>query len=176
MKLTIRNLGPSDFDEYYRVRLRALQEEPVAYSSMPKFFIECPKEKHLELLRDSASDSSFFVKGCFDDEKLVGLIGMLPETRECVDHKASLWGFYVDPAYRSKKIGDRLVKAFLEDALNDAKLRGIRLMVATPCEAAIHLFRKNGFLEYGREQESIRDLDGVFYDQIYMQISCIKLQ
>lgn len=170
----IRNLNPDDFEEYYRVRLNALEENPVAYSSMPKFFRECPREKHLDLLRDSASDSSFFVKGYFDEGKLLGIIGMLPETRECVDHKASLWGFYVDPAYRGQRIGDSLIKSFLKEAIRDPKLRGVRLMVATPCEAAIHLFKKNGFLQYGREIESIRDLDGVYYDQIYMQISCLN--
>src|SRR5262245_8595847 len=109
----IRNLCPSDYDEYYRVRLQSLEQYPVAYSSMPKFFIEASREMHLKLLADSASDSSFFVKGYFDNGKLLGIVGMLPETRECVDHKASLWGFYVDPEYQNNKIGTKLLTEFL---------------------------------------------------------------
>jgi len=169
----IRNLENRDFDEYYRLRLKALEENPVAFSSMPRFFKECPKEKHLALLDDSASGSSFFVKGYFEHKKLLGLIGMLPESRESVDHKASLWGFYVDSDHQNKKIGTKLIKSFLEDAQKDQKLRSIRLVVATPCQSAIHLFRKHGFVDYGCEKESIRDMDNQFYDQIYMQKSCL---
>lgn len=167
----IRNLTEDDFDEYYRVRLNSLQQYPVAFTSMPQFFIDATREMHMKLLADSASDSSFFVKGYFDDGKLLGIIGMKPETRECIDHKASLWGFYVDPEYQGRKIGTKLLDAFLLDAKNDKRLLSIRLMVTETSETAIALFYKVGFVAYGRERNSIRH-EGRFYDQIYMQIDC----
>lgn len=139
---------------------------------MPKFFIEATREMHMKLLADSASDSSFFVKGYFHNEKLVGIIGMQPETRESVDHKASMWGFYVDPDHQGEKIGTKLLEAFLADAKSDKKLRSIRLMAAVSCEPALHLFSKFGFEKYGLERDSIRDGEK-YYDQVYMQISCI---
>ncbi len=167
----MRNLTADDYEEYYRVRLNSLQQYPVAYSSMPKFFVETSREMHMKLLADSASDSSLFVKGYFEEGKLLGIIGMLPETRECVDHKASMWGFYVDPDYQGKKIGTKLLRAFLTDAGNDPRLRAIRLMVAVNSEAAISLFYKAGFEKYGQERDSIRDGE-TYFDQIYMQIDC----
>ena len=153
----IRNLTPDDYDEYYRVRLSSLQQYPVAYSSMPKFFIEASREMHVKLLADSASDSSLFIKGYSENGKLLGIIGMLPETRECVDHKASMWGFYIDPDYQGKQIGTKLLNAFLIDTVNDPRLKGVRLMVAVNSEAAISLFYKVGFKKYGQERDSIRD-------------------
>jgi len=167
----IRNLTPDDYEEYYRVRLQSLEQYPVAYSSMPKFFVEASREMHMKLLADSASDSSFFVKGYFDHGKLLGIIGTLPESRECVDHKASMWGFYVDPNYQGKKIGAELLDAFLIDAKNDKNLKSIRLMVTETSQAALTLFYKVGFVKYGQERDSIRD-DSRYYDQIYMQIDC----
>lgn len=169
--MVIRNLGKNDFEEYYRVRLKSLQEYPVAYSSMPQFFIDATREMHLKLLEDSESDSSFFLKGYFEDGKLLGIIGMKPETRESVAHKASMWGFYVDPEYQGTGIGKKLLEEFLRDAKDDSTLKYVRLMVANSCEKAISLFRSFGFKEYGLETMSISDGNS-FYDQLYMKISC----
>jgi ribosomal protein S18 acetylase RimI-like enzyme len=166
----IRNLTTNDFDEYYRVRLNSLTLYPVAYSSMPKFFIEATSEMHLKVLADSESESSFFIKGFFQDNKLIGIIGILPETRESVDHKASMWGFYVDPEFQGLGIGRKLLDQFLIDARNDLRLRSVRLVAATNCESALSLFHKVGFEQYGLERESIRDNEK-FYDQIYMQMN-----
>lgn len=162
----IRNLNEADFHEYYRVRLQALEQYPVAYSSMPKFFKECPKEKHLDLLRDSGSDSRFFLKGYFEDNKLLGMIGMQPESRESVDHKATMWGLYVDPDYQGRGIGRKLLEAFLVDAKADDRLKYVRLMAAANCTEAISLFTSVGFEKYGQERDSIRDENDRYYDQI----------
>ncbi|MEZ4740884.1 MAG: GNAT family N-acetyltransferase [Bdellovibrionota bacterium] len=171
MDSIIRNLNEEDFHEYYRIRLKSLEENPVAYSSMPKFFRECPKEKHLSLLKDSGGNSRFFVKGYFEENCLLGIIVMLPESRECVDHKASMWGD-VDSNYQGRGIGTRLLSSFLDDARAEKCLE-VSVLWLLLHVSAIHLFKKFGFEEYGREHESIRDLDNKYYDQLYLQIPCI---
>ncbi len=167
----LRNLNENDFDEYYRVRLKALEQYPVAYSSMAEFFKECPKEKHLDLLRDSASESQFYLKGMFVENKLIGLIGMKPETRSSVDHKATLWGFYVDPAFQGRGYGKKLLSSFLRDASQDKKLKMVRLIASSECKKALILFKNAGFEEYGLEKKGIKHA-GEYFDQQYMQIEC----
>jgi len=164
----IRNLSKQDFSEYYRVRLKALEKYPLAYSSMPKFFKEATQEMHDNLLHDSGSDSSFFVKGYFENKKLIGIIGLKPELRESIAHKASLWGYYVDTKFQRKGIGQKLLDSLLNDATNDQKIKFVRLVVCKTCENAISLFHKAGFIDYGVERESISD-GRTFYDQVYMQ-------
>ena len=167
----LRNLNENDFDEYYRIRLKALEEYPTAYSSMAEFFRECPKEKHLALLKNSGSKSQFYLKGYFKNDVLIGLIGMKPETRSSVDHKATLWGFYVDPAFQGKGYGKKLLESFLMDASKDQKLKTVRLIAATNCKRALALFESVGFIKYGVEKEGIKH-DGNFFDQQYMQKEC----
>jgi hypothetical protein len=45
------------------------------------------KIRELKLLEDSENDSSNFIMGYFQDEKLLGIIGFRRETRESVNHK-----------------------------------------------------------------------------------------
>ena len=168
--LMMKNLNQSDFDEYYRVRLQSLEQYPVAYSSMPKFFIESSKEMHLSLLKDSGSESDFYLKGFFLRQRLVGLIGMKPETRECVNHKASMWGFYVDPEFQGQGIGEQLLDQFITDAIHSKIIRSIRLVVPENSKKAISLFKKKKFEIYGLEKNGIRDLEGKFHHQIYVQL------
>ncbi|MCB0415446.1 MAG: GNAT family N-acetyltransferase [Bdellovibrionales bacterium] len=141
----IRVLNENDFDEYYRVRLKSLEDHPEAYSSMPKFFKEATNEIHLKLLNDSASESNFYLLGHFYENKLTGIIGLKPESRESVIHKATLWGFYVDPEFRNSGIGKKLIQKLLSITKEKSNLRYIRLMVAASCKEAISLFEQVGF-------------------------------
>lgn len=165
----IRNLTPKDFDEFCRVRLTSLETYPIAYSSMPKFFIEAPDKMKMALLTDSESDSSNFIKGYFEDDKLVGVIGLRRESRESVNHKASIWGFYVAPKHQGKSIGRKLIEALIQDTLSDLRLKYLRLMTAVSCEKAVSLFNSVGFKQYGLEPASIQ-FDDVYHDQVYMKL------
>jgi ribosomal protein S18 acetylase RimI-like enzyme len=164
----IRNLTTKDYEEFCRVRLESLKTYEVAFSSMPEFFINASKEMKLKLLEESESDSSNFILGYFQDEKLLGLIGFRRETRESVNHKGSMWGFVVDFESQNKGIGKELIDAYVNQIKKDKNIKYIRLMVATVCERAIKLFTAAGFIQYGLETESISDGKN-FFDQIYMK-------
>ncbi len=166
--MMIRKLNTKDYDEFCRIRLESLKTYEIAFSSMPEFFINAPKEMKLKLLEDSENDSSNFIMGYFQDEKLLGIIGFRRETRESVSHKGSMWGFVVDSDFQGKGIGKKLIMSFVDQLEKDKNIKYVRLMVATACERAIKLFMSSGFIQYGIETESISDGKN-FYDQIYMK-------
>ena len=82
-----------------------------------------------------------------------------------------MWGFYVDPEYQGRNRGRKLLEAFLKEVRENENLKSVRLMVSEPCETAIQLFKKAGFVQYGLEPMSISD-GTHFYNQVYMQIFC----
>jgi ribosomal protein S18 acetylase RimI-like enzyme len=169
--VVIRNLTPNDLEEFCRVRLNALQQYPVAYSMMPELFKEAPIEAKLSQLRDSESDTSNFIKGYFDNGKLIGIIGFLVSTRASVAHKGTMWGFYVDPEYQSKGIGRRLLCAYLDEVNKDQSIVVHRLMTPVNGENAIKLFESVGYIKYGQEPDGISDGEKL-YDQCYYYLSC----
>ena len=164
----IKTLGVEDFEEFCRVRLKSLEEYPVAYSSMPQFFKDASLEMKMNLLSDSEGESSNFINGYYKENKLIGLIGFRRESRDSVAHKGTIWGFYVSADFQEQSIGKALLNSLIKKVSSDKDIKYIRLMVAENCERAISLFKSFEFKEYGMEIDSISD--GVyFYNQIYMQ-------
>ncbi len=94
------------------------------------------------------------------------MIGPRREGRASVDHKGSLWGFFVRPAFRRAGVG----RALLEEALARAAqmgMRHVRIVTATSSVGALALFAAHGFERYGLEPDGIKDDTG-YYDQVFM--------
>jgi ribosomal protein S18 acetylase RimI-like enzyme len=164
----IRRLVLADFDQYYAVRLAGLVECPAAFTTDAEAWRSASREtieRHLESSRGEASPP---ILGAWtQNEELVGLIGLSPEQRPAVSHKAGIWGFYVTPQHRGRGIG----RALLADAVSLAGelpgLRHLRAVVPTSCGVALLLFEHFGFQRYGLEPQA-RFVDGAFHDQAYL--------
>ncbi len=162
----IRKLNINDYDEFCRVRLIALKQNPVAYSSMAKDFLEAPRSLKLKLLEQS---SYKFITGFFKEKTLLGIMGLQRSNRESVSHKANLWGFYVTSDYQTQGIGEKILRSTISSAQKIENLKYLRLVVATKCSPAIRLFEKCGFKKYGIEIDSITD-GAQYFDQKYMKL------
>ncbi|HEY9840366.1 MAG TPA: GNAT family N-acetyltransferase, partial [Candidatus Obscuribacterales bacterium] len=84
-----------------------------------------------------------------------------------VAHKATLWGFFVEPEYRHRGIGTALVAAAMHRAAALEGLHHVRLVLTSCDHAARHVFASQGFEQFGLEAAGIR-LDGLDYDQVFM--------
>lgn len=71
----IRRLLTTDYDEFCRFRLKSLNSFPIAFSSMPEFFVNAPKEMKMRLLEMSEGPSGSFILGKFLNHSLIGMIG-----------------------------------------------------------------------------------------------------
>jgi ribosomal protein S18 acetylase RimI-like enzyme len=155
----IRLLTPSDAIAYRNVRLDGLERDSAAFSST--------------LARESAMPLDWFVErivkgnvfGAFDESALVGVAGYWPQQGAKVCHKAGLWGMYVRQAARGRGLGERLIEAIVEHATGRVEL--LQLGVASDNAAAIRLYQKAGFSEYGREMKALKQ-DGRYVDELLM--------
>jgi ribosomal protein S18 acetylase RimI-like enzyme len=67
-------------------------------------------------------------------------------------HKAFIWGVYVAPEARGLGVGTKVVRHALSYAADTLRVRQVNLGVNTKNTAAVALYRKLGFVEYGLER------------------------
>jgi ribosomal protein S18 acetylase RimI-like enzyme len=155
----IRLLTPDDAARYRDIRLEALQRDPDAFSSTFE----------LESTMPLASFAERIVKGnvcgALVRGELVGVAGYWLQEGAKERHKATLWGMYVRSAARGTGLGERLIEAVVEHAAS--RVEQLQLGVASGNSAALRLYIKTGFSEYGREMKALKQ-DGRYIDEILM--------
>jgi GNAT superfamily N-acetyltransferase len=111
--VTIRALTPFDAGVYRALRLEALATEPEAFSSSHEEESALPAETFRDRI-PRAGPSAIF--GAFDGKRLVGMAGFVANARLKQRHKGALWGVFVQPQWRRRGIGERLVRRVVEHA------------------------------------------------------------
>ncbi|MEP4485317.1 GNAT family N-acetyltransferase [Marinobacter alexandrii] len=165
--MEVRALTPSDAISFQALRLRSLQEFPEAFASSYEEEVDMPLldvEGRLELTPDSV------VFGSFNGEQLCALVGVQRETMVKLAHKSFIWGVYVAPESRGRGIATQIMKHALSHAVNELGSRQVNLGVSTKNEAALSLYRKLGFVEYGLERGYLL-VDGVLQDEYLMALT-----
>ena len=155
----IRLLTPSDAVAYRDIRLEGLQLDPEAFSST----FEREKAMPLGWFSDRIVKGNVF--GAFDGDELLGVAGYWRQEGAKVSHKAGLWGMYVRKAARGSGLGQRLIEAVADHATGHVEL--LQLGVASDNQAAIQLYLKTGFSEYGRQIRALKD-GNRYFDEILM--------
>ena len=121
--MDIRRLTPDDAHLFSPLRLRALREEPMSFSSNAD---EQAKPDVDFVGKRIAPSVDSFVLGAFDDGgELVGIVGVHRQMPAKHAHKAFMWGMYVRPSHRGRGIGRELVEAAIRQA---ATLPGIEVL------------------------------------------------
>jgi ribosomal protein S18 acetylase RimI-like enzyme len=163
--MEFRCLTTTDYDAYYSLRLQSLQECPQMYATDANDWQTAPRpviERHLQASEANQSP----ILGTWHSHELVALVGLKPESRPTVAHKASLWGLYVAPPHRRQGIGSRLLAFTITVAKEIEPLRQLRAVVNASSEEAIGLFVSSGFKQFGMEPRA-KLVEGTFHDQVY---------
>jgi ribosomal protein S18 acetylase RimI-like enzyme len=164
LPIQIRRLVHEDLQAYRTIRLQSLLEEPIAFGSS----YEQEAAKPLQYFGDHlAPDSDRILLGAFQTDTLIGIVGLSRETSIKEQHRAFLRSMFVSPDHRGKGIGQLLIAEAIALANTMPGLRQITLGVTASNAAALSLYRRNGFLEYGRLPGSLC-VRGQYYDEILM--------
>lgn len=164
MNYEIRSLGVADANEYRRVRLDALRLHPEAFGSDYAEEAALPSAQFVQHL--TARGLTRF--GGFAQGSLVGLATLSLESRVKVQHKAHLFGMYVDSAHRGTGLARRLVEAVIAGAREGGAVV-LDLSVTAGNEAAQRLYRQMGFVPYGLERRAFK-IDDRYLDSELMAL------
>ena len=162
--MDVRRLAESDAVSYRTLRLEGLKGSPTAFGSSYEESERRPLSSYAERLKPTDDGAVF---GAFDEDRLVGSVGVYRESGLKERHKAVVWGMYVTPDARRAGVARRLVSAALDAARAMSGVLQVKLAVEGTNAAATALYRSFGFEEYGREHRALR-VEGRFYDEVHM--------
>ncbi|MBI6906732.1 GNAT family N-acetyltransferase [Pseudomonas palleroniana] len=161
--MKIRPLVAGDAPAYRELMLEAYGAYPQAFTSSVAERAAMPSswwEKRLTSPLDR-------LLGGFDGDELAGIVGLAFEPREKARHKVTLFGMYVSAAHQQQGLGRQLVEAALDDARRQPGLKVIQLTVTAGNDAALALYQRCGFIQYGLEPLAVR-VGIEYFDKIHM--------
>jgi len=154
-EIEIRRLTEEDAQDFYRLRLEALEREPQAFSASP--------EEHRAMTVDtiarrlgSASGDRNFVLGAIAEARMVGMAGFYQEEGPKTRHKGHIWGVYVSESWHRKGIARVLLSELIERVRAKPELEQLYLAVAVGQDSAKRLYESLSFEVYGREHHAIK--------------------
>jgi RimJ/RimL family protein N-acetyltransferase len=162
--MQVRVLTPADAPAFQVLRLRGLQECPSAFASSYEEEVSTPIAVVAERL-SAQEDRAMF--GAFQEQHLIGVVGLQREQLSKLAHKAYIWGMYVEPTVRNLGVGYQLVAQALSHAANVLRVRQVCLGVNAQNVAAIALYKRLGFVQFGFEPGFML-LDGELHDEMHM--------
>lgn len=164
--VTLRRLAFADAPAYRTLMLDAYAREPGAFTSTVAERASLPQAWWEDRV-SQAPDPTERVFGAFSAGQLVGAAGLRRQRRERMRHKTSLFGLYVEPAYRGRGVGRALVEAVLTHAAALPGTRIVQLTVVEANDAARRLYAACGFEVFGTEPFAI-EADGCFVSLVHM--------
>jgi ribosomal protein S18 acetylase RimI-like enzyme len=163
---SIRRLRPADAQDYRALMLEAYERHPAAFTSSAEERGALPLSWWEARLAE-APDAPDLVLGGFAGATLAGAAGMSFETRVKARHKATLFGMYVQPAFRQLGLGAQLVAAALASARERDGVGLVQLTVTSGNRNAQALYERAGFLPFGIEPYAVA-VAGGYVSKVHM--------
>lgn len=150
----IRALSEEDAAQFAQVRRESLLSSPLSFGASPATDVA------------RVTDGVF---GAFEEEQLVGIVGLFRDRHESSQHKVHLWGMYVQPAFRGRGLGAELVQAALRHARTLPGVSWVLLAVTSAAPAARRIYERAGFEVWGVEPDALRH-DDESVDEYHMAL------
>ncbi len=162
-----RKVEINEIEQYHKIRLDCLKNYPENFGTLYEEEHKSANFKFDKIITHQSTTD--FLMGAFLNERLVGICGFIQEKREKTKHIGEISGMYVMTEFSGQKIGAKLLNATILTAFNNFALEQIILAVADKNQTAQNLYKKFGFVEYGRLKNYFKE-NGQYETQIFMTL------
>jgi ribosomal protein S18 acetylase RimI-like enzyme len=152
--MEIRKLTGEDAGAWWRLRLEALETDPLVFGQSVDEHRATPLGEVAQRIREKPGGG--FTLGGFEGDEMVAMAGFQRETRAKERHKGHLRTVYLSPPHRKRGNGSRLISEIIALAALDPSVEQIQLAVGAHNAAAIRTYRKHGFECYGTEPRALK--------------------
>jgi len=121
--------------------------------------------RFLKSLNHSGNESAIFA--ALDGKTVIATLGIYKEDHIKKNHKAVIWGMYVDKNYRRQGLGHRLLDTAIQFAQHNMRVASVALSVEFKNESAKKLYLSKGFKCWGVEPKAINH-NGLYLDEDHM--------
>ena len=161
-------LTPDRWREAKQLRLEALLAEPTAFASSYEDELAFSDDLWIARLTtafERDGNMTFFAEV---EGELIGMAGADWSSKAKLRHMAEIYGVYVSPRWRGRRIGARILRRLIDELRSSGQIEKASLTVSTDSLSAVRLYEKLGFERVGAARRELR-VGGQYYDLLYME-------
>ena len=165
--MEFREFAPDDLDIYMQIRLEALETNPDAFGSTAEDFKRQSRDFHQRRLRNNYESADLAFLCALDENRPIGMIGIVRNTHAKNRHIATIVGVYVTPSARGQGVGAKMMDAIIERGRRMEGVEQLYLSVVSDNLPAIALYQSCGFYRYGQAIRA-KKWKGQYFDEDFM--------
>lgn len=167
--MMLRPLTPPDAEVYVSLRREMLADAPWAFAAS----VDDDDGLHPDRVRALVQRPDEAILGAFaPDGTLLAVAGIGRERLTKRRHIAHLWGVYVTPSARGRRLGRDVVLAAVTHARGFVAppVAWVQLSVSEHSPAAQKVYESLGFVAWGRELDAFRTADIEGHPELHMAL------